>query len=165
MSDSLTEMFTFKDLDVDWSKIERVSPLVDAALYDNRMDPETQAKARKLEQFYPFLVRWNVEFDEEVDHHHLVMMARLAQLVMEAKHISYEESKAKIVEAEATSRQETIKRLEEELQTSAQQISKLQTRIRWFESQSSDHQAMGILFDALQAQLDLTCLQVHSSLP
>ena len=49
--------FSLKDLDVEWEKVERVSTLVEAALDLRREDSEILAKARRLEHFYPFLVR------------------------------------------------------------------------------------------------------------
>lgn len=51
-----TTIFTQKDLAVDWEKLDRVSALVDAALDSRRSDPDIISKARRLEQFYPFLV-------------------------------------------------------------------------------------------------------------
>ncbi len=53
----MSAVFSWKDLDVEWEKVERVSTLVEAALDTRREDAETLAKARRLEHFYPFLVK------------------------------------------------------------------------------------------------------------
>jgi hypothetical protein len=55
-SPDLSAPFTWKDLAVDWEKVDRVSTLVDAALDSRRNESDIICKARRLEQFYPFLV-------------------------------------------------------------------------------------------------------------
>ena len=52
--------FSKKDVQVDWDKVSRVAPLVDQALGDMSKEPTVVANARKLEKFYPHLVRWDV---------------------------------------------------------------------------------------------------------
>ena len=49
-------VFTWKDQNVDWEKVDRVTSLVDAALDSRRDDLDVVAKARRLEQFYPYMV-------------------------------------------------------------------------------------------------------------
>jgi hypothetical protein len=55
-----TVCFSKKDMQVDWDKVSRVAPLVDQALGAKSGEPAVVANARKLEKFYPHLVRWDV---------------------------------------------------------------------------------------------------------
>ena len=52
--------FSAKDMQVDWDKVNRVAPLVDQALGSKREELAVVANARRLEKFYPHLVRWDV---------------------------------------------------------------------------------------------------------
>ena len=52
--------FSKKDLLVDWDKVRRVAPLVDQVLGARSEEPAVVANARRLEKFYPHLVRWDV---------------------------------------------------------------------------------------------------------
>jgi hypothetical protein len=58
--------FSKKDVQVDWDKVSRVAPLVDQALGDMSKEPTVVANARKLEKFYPHLVRWDVTRSKSV---------------------------------------------------------------------------------------------------
>jgi hypothetical protein len=50
--------FTSKDLEVDWDKVERASPLVESAFTHDRQNESVIAKARRLEQFYGYMVNF-----------------------------------------------------------------------------------------------------------
>jgi hypothetical protein len=50
--------FTEKDVEVDWDKVERASPLVESVFKHGRGDPSIISKARRLEQFYGHMVRF-----------------------------------------------------------------------------------------------------------
>ena len=58
--------FSKKDVQVDWDKVSRVAPLVDQALGARSEEPAVVANARKLEKFYPHLVRWDVTRSKSV---------------------------------------------------------------------------------------------------
>jgi hypothetical protein len=49
--------FMKKEVEVDWDKVERASPLVESAFTHGKDDPSIISKARRLEQFYGHMVR------------------------------------------------------------------------------------------------------------
>jgi hypothetical protein len=82
-------LFTHKDCIVEWEKVDRATPLVEAAFSSG--DANTTAKARRLEHFYSHLVRWRVG-DGGASEEDMVKLFRLTQLVMEAKTMVCEEA-------------------------------------------------------------------------
>jgi hypothetical protein len=82
-------LFTHKDCIVEWEKVDRATPLVEAAFSSG--DANTAAKARRLEHFYSHLVRWRVG-DGGASEEDMVKLFRLTQLVMEARTMLFEEA-------------------------------------------------------------------------
>lgn len=85
-----TLTFAPKQVDVPWEKVERTEPLVEAALGEKRTDPSVVEKARKLEKFYPYLIQWRVDLEQDTVED-LVRLFRLAQIVLEARTMLHEE--------------------------------------------------------------------------
>ena len=89
--------FSAKDLQVDWDKVNRVVPLVEQALGSKRGEAGVVATARRLEKFYPHLVRWDITRSKSgVSAKHIMELFRLSQVVLEAREMESREVKAEL---------------------------------------------------------------------
>jgi len=75
--------------------VNRVAPLVEQALGTKRNDIAVVASARRLEKFYPHLVRWDVtRSNSGINTRSMVDLFRLAQVVLEARDMLHSEQSA-----------------------------------------------------------------------
>ena len=109
--------------------MNRVAPLVEQALGSKRKEVAVVASARRLEKFYPHLVRWDVtRSNSGINTRNVVELFRLSQVVLEAKSMLHLEQSS-LLAGEVSDLKHQLAASAEKLQGSEQELGKARTQI------------------------------------
>lgn len=118
-----------KTRQVDWDKVNRVAPLVEQALGSKRKEVAVVASARRLEKFYPHLVRWDVtRSNSGINTRNVVELFRLSQVVLEAKNMLHVEQSS-LLAGDVSDLKRQLAACAEKLQACEQELGEARTQI------------------------------------
>lgn len=114
---------------MDWDKVNRVAPLVEQALGSKRKEVAVVASARRLEKFYPHLVRWDVtRSNSGINTRSMVDLFRLTQVVLEAKNMLHSEQSS-VLAGDVSDLKRQLASCTEKLQSCENELGEARTQI------------------------------------